>query len=148
MNEGVQCRRAEKTPRFKIGFSPGAENGKPVLRWMPQSHILSGPRARSRNVWTSFTPRFGPNHRGINPLLHKVRELPRGDANRDVRPLTQNAETASENLGRGQAEAGDAAGHVGAILERQTASMVFGDLATEHEADAGTFGLRGEERHE
>ena len=35
-----------------------------------------------------------------------------------------------------------------AVLERQRAAVVLGDLAAQHEADAGAARLGGEERHE
>ncbi len=41
-----------------------------------------------------------------------------------------------------------AAGAVGAVPQRKTASVAFGDLAAQQQADAGTAGLGGEEGHE
>lgn len=41
-----------------------------------------------------------------------------------------------------------AAGAVGAVPQRKTASVAFGNLAAQQQANAGTAGLGGEEGHE
>ena len=48
----------------------------------------------------------------------------------------------------GKFQAGDAAGAIGAIFERQRAAVPFGDLAAQHESDAGAPRLGSEERDE
>src|SRR5215471_18825610 len=48
----------------------------------------------------------------------------------------------------GQSNACDAASTVTPVLQREDAAVRFGDLATEHEPDAGSRRLRGVERDE
>src|ERR1035441_5272578 len=49
---------------------------------------------------------------------------------------------------RRQAQAGDAAGGFGAILQGEGAGVAFGDLPAQHEADARASRFGGEERDE
>jgi len=49
---------------------------------------------------------------------------------------------------RGQTEAGDAAGAVGAVFQGEGAAVALGDLTAQDEANAGTAGFGGEEGDE